>query len=188
MPAVRNRETGKADTMKQKKKSFDGANRRQWRRVAPDDIPSLKGVSINQETDVRVIDISKGGMLLHTAFRLRPNMKILLKIVTTKGTFRIPGLVLRSSIRSISDSPLYESAITFESPLAVLDDLIDENASAHDPGSTPTPDLFEDYGDIKPLSHMEDGDNAQEDPAVLTVLASAGFEADLDKMLQANNW
>lgn len=173
--------------MKPRKRSFDGADRRQWRRLAPKDIPSLKGVSINQGTEARVIDISRGGMLLHTVFRLRPDMKILLKILTTKGIFKISGIVLRSSIQSISGPPLYESAIAFESPLTVLDDLVAAPAPAPDPGPSPAPDLLEDYGDFKPSSspHRE---TPREDPAVLTVLAAAGFEADLDKMLQMNDW
>ncbi len=175
--------------MKQRKRSFDGADRRQWRRLAPKDIPSLKGVSINQGTEARVIDISRGGMLLHTVFRLRPDMKILLKILTTKGIFKISGIVLRSSIQSISGPPLYESAIAFESPLTVLDDLVAETAPApaRDPGRVPGPDILEDFGDLGPSASMR-GDTPREDPAILTVLAAAGFEADLDKMLQMNDW
>lgn len=187
MPATRDRETGRVNTMKPRKRSFDGADRRQWRRLAPKDIPSLKGVSINQGTEARVIDISRGGMLLHTVFRLRPDMKILLKILTTKGIFKISGIVLRSSIQSISGPPLYESAIAFESPLTVLDDLVAAPAPARDPGRAPVPDILEDFGDLGPSASMR-GEYTREDPAVLTVLAAAGFEADLDKMLQMNDW
>ncbi|NLV31202.1 MAG: hypothetical protein GXY47_08595 [Acidobacteria bacterium] len=173
--------------MKQRKRTFDGSDRRQWRRLTPQDVPSLKGVSINQGTEACVIDISKGGMLLHTVFRLRPDMKILLKIMTTKGVFKVSGIVLRSSIKSISGAPLYESAITFESPLTVLDDLAVKTAPAAEPRPIPAPDIVNDFGDPKP-SPPPGEISEREDPAVLTVLAPGGLGADLDRMLQMNDW
>ena len=122
-----------------------------------------------------------------TVFRLRPDMKILLKIMTTKGVFKVSGIVLRSSIKSISGAPLYESAITFESPLTVLDDLAVKTAPAAEPRPIPAPDIVNDFGDPKP-SPPPGEISEREDPAVLTVLAPGGLGADLDRMLQMNDW
>ena len=97
--------------------------KRQWPRFAPESIPFLKGIALNQGNTARVVDISRGGALIETDVCLRPQMKLALKILTTKGTFRITSSVLRSSIKSLQGTPIYQGAIIFEKPLTMLDEL-----------------------------------------------------------------
>jgi hypothetical protein len=128
---------GKSTDFKKKKKKPD-TDRRRWPRLNPSAIPFLKGVALSQGTEVQAIDISRGGMLLETEVRLRPQMKIHLKLVTSEGIIKIEGCVLRSSITSLTGVPKYRSAIAFEHPFHMLDDLSEESAAAI-PESQPEP-------------------------------------------------
>jgi hypothetical protein len=109
--------------MKSKKRTFSGSDRRQAPRLNPSAVPFLKSVTFNQGTEAQVIDISRGGMLLETDVRLRPFMKILLKIVTSSSIFKTTGCVLRSTIVSINGNPRYQSAIAFEDSFQMMDKL-----------------------------------------------------------------
>ena len=109
--------------MKKTKDDPASLAKRQWPRFNPENIPTLKGITLNQGNEAHVVDISRGGALVETDVRLRPQMKIVFKVLTTQGTFRITGSVLRSSIKSLQGTPIYQSAIVFENPLTMLDDL-----------------------------------------------------------------
>jgi len=112
------------------------ATKRQWTRLSPENTPSLKGIALTQGNTARVIDISRGGALIETDVRLCPQTKITFKVLLEQGDFRITGSVLRSSIKSLQGAPIYKSAIVFENPLTVLDDL--EPAKAEIEGSLST--------------------------------------------------
>jgi len=62
-------------------------------------------------------------MLLESEVRLPPQMKIHLKLVTSDGVIKMDASVLRSSIASLTGVPRYRSAIVFEHPFHMLDDL-----------------------------------------------------------------
>jgi len=96
--------------------------KRKYARISPENTPSLKGIALTQGTTARVVDISRGGALIETDVRLCPQTKIGFKVLMTQGDFRITGSVLRSSIKSLK-GPIYQSAIVFENPLTILDDL-----------------------------------------------------------------
>ena len=113
---------------KTKKDEAALAAQRQWPRLNPDNTPSLKGITLSQGNEAQVVDISRGGALIETDVRLCPQTKIGFKVQTTEGTFRITGSVLRSSIKSLQGTPIYQSAIVFENPLTILDGLDPANA------------------------------------------------------------
>jgi len=175
--------------IKKTNRNFDGANRREWRRLEPSDVPALKGVLINQGTEARVIDISMGGILLETEFRLRPQMKVMLKIVTTKGILKIDGYVLRSSITSISKAPVYQSAISFDKPLTLLDDLEKKQEERLTETSPPliAPDIFEECSEPQSNHDISDQD-LETMPQILTVIASEKLGATIDDMFSLNDW
>jgi hypothetical protein len=108
---------------KMKDYTASSATRRQWPRCTPDKLPSLKGIVLNQGNQARVVDISRGGALIETDVRLHPNMKIVFKMVTTQGVLRVAGSVLRSFIKSLGKTPIYQSAIVFDSPLTLIEEL-----------------------------------------------------------------
>lgn len=133
-------------------------NRRMYPRLKPQEVPELKGMELSQGKEIEVVNISRGGMLLETEMRLRPDLKIVLKAITSKGPLRIEGVILRSAICSLEGGPRYRSAIEFGQPLEMLPevsalqaDAAQGDRSSHEEGITD-----------------EEGENG---PAVLTVIA-----------------
>jgi hypothetical protein len=111
--------------------------KRRWTRLKISSVPFLKKVAFSQGTEVRAIDISRGGILLETEVRLCPQMKVQLKLVTSEGVIMIGGCVVRSSISSLTGVPKYQAAIAFENPFHLLGDLPDCSRAAADPESQP---------------------------------------------------
>ncbi|MDR0310823.1 MAG: PilZ domain-containing protein [Acidobacteriota bacterium] len=105
------------------KKDESTMAKRQYARLSPENTPSLKGISLSQGRTSRVVNISRGGALIETDVRLCPQTKIGFKVQMKDGDFRVTGSVLRSSIKSLKGAPIYQSAIVFENPLTVLDDI-----------------------------------------------------------------
>jgi hypothetical protein len=93
---------------------------------------------MTQGNTARVVDISRGGALIETDVRLCPQTKIVFKVLMEQGDFRVTGAVLRSSIKSLQGTPIYQSAIVFENPLTVLDDIDPSKTVLED--HTPTGD------------------------------------------------
>ena len=106
--------------------------KRQYVRLSPENTPALKGITMTQGNTARVIDISRGGALIETDVRLCPQTKTVFKVLMEQGDFRVTGSVLRSSIKSLSGKPIYQSAIVFENPLTVLDDVNPSKAVLED--------------------------------------------------------
>jgi len=69
-------------------------------------------------------------MLLETEVRLPPQTKVHLKLVTSDGIVKMDGLVERSCVASLQGVPKYRSAIAFEHPFHMLDDLSAESSAA----------------------------------------------------------
>jgi len=179
---------GKIETVK-RKKDFSDSNRRKWPRLKPEAVPFLKSVDFNQGSEVRVIDISRGGILLETEVRLRPQMKLTLKMVTTEGVIKMEGLILRSSISSLQGAPKYRSAICFLHPFHMIDDLTaamaeQEQALQPESAAAETPEICGDPPLMDPDTGCSIPDNAE--PAILTMIAQDGVT--IQEMLNLNDW
>jgi hypothetical protein len=180
--------------LKKNKKDFSESNRRQWPRLKPEAVPFLKSVDFSQGTEVRVVNISRGGILLETEVRLRPQMKIFLKLVTTEGVVKMEGHILRSSISSLQGTPRYQSAISFEHPFHMLDDLSadledTEESEEQTQGLTSesTAPAMIDIGSNQPLMPPDPGGSMyNEESAILTVVAQDGVS--LQDMFKLNDW
>lgn len=175
--------------MKTKRDESADAAKRQWPRLNPSNVPSLKGVTINQGAEAQIIDISQGGTLIETDVRLQPQMKIMLKVFTTKGVFKIMGTVLRSSIKSLKGAPIYQSAISFENPLTMLDDLEGKTVEEPQPDQRlfPIPEMFE----SREESHSDQvvpENRTDVDPAVFMVIAPDGLGISFDESFRLNDW
>jgi hypothetical protein len=172
---------------KKKRKDSDEEQRR-WPRLKPSSVPFLKSVTFNQGSEVQVIDISRGGILLETDVRLRPQMKIHLKMVTSDGLIKLEGSVLRSSITSLQGTPRYQSAIAFEHPFHMLDDLAGEPEAASPETSQETgqPPVIQPKGD-QPLANPVFG-KYDEDSAVLTFVVPDMSGESLLEIFKLNDW
>ena len=173
--------------MKRNKRDLSEANRRQYIRLKPAAVPFLKSVAFNQGFEAQVVNISRGGILLETDVRLRPQMKILLKLVTTEGVIKMEGQIIRSSISSLNGVPRYQSAIAFEHPFHMLDDLsaeLEEQNQESLPEST-TPSVINTSGDSLP-TEFTPGSPLDRDSVILTVIAQEGVSA--QDMFDLNDW
>jgi hypothetical protein len=166
-------------------------NRRRWPRLKPAAVPFLKSVSFSQGSEVSVVDISCGGVLLETEVRLRPQMKIILKIVTTDGTVSIEGQILRCSITSLTGIPKYRAAIAFIQPFHLLNSLSAESREAQEPiHDLPTESAAQRANNTEcgrlDLPTEPDDRAADDQSAVLTVVAHDGIS--LQDMFKMNDW
>jgi hypothetical protein len=157
-------------------------------RLKPSSVPFLKSVSFSQGSEVQVIDISRGGMLIETEVRLRPQMKITLKLVTSDGAIKLEGSVLRTSITSLKGAPRYQSAIAFEHPFHMLDDLSEKPAAAltEGPPESNQPPVAE-QGSDEPASQSVVG-SYDENSAVLTFIAPDIPGTSLLEVFKLNDW
>jgi hypothetical protein len=176
------------EKVKRKKRDQSEPNRRRYARLTPSAVPALKSVSFSRGAEVKVVDISSGGILLETEVRLRPQMKILLKLVTGEGILKVDGHVLRSSICSLEKVPLYKSAIAFDNPLEFIDKFAQSPAKQKSEGRKATDTLkMEGINGEEPSSQIGPGNSSSDDTtAVLTVTAQDGVS--LQEMCDHNDW
>jgi hypothetical protein len=137
---------------------------------------------------MKVINIARGGALLETDVRLPPGTKIVLRVVTIEGVIQITSQVLRSSISSLKGTPKYQSAVAFENPLHILDDLSEPAAgpqpSAH--GSAPS-GKSQSGSDMPAAAPAREGGLKASGP-ILEVSAFEARDAALHEMLKLNDW
>lgn len=136
-----------------------------------------------------MVNISRGGVLLETQVRLRPQMKIVLKLVTTEGVVKLEGTILRSSISSLQGPPRYQTAIAFVHPFLMLDDLsaalAESEESAAEPPEAIAPPIIDVDGDPAFLG-LGSGCTINEESPVLTVVAQEGVS--LQDLFKLNDW
>jgi hypothetical protein len=171
-------------TARSRKKVHD-SERRRWPRLKPTSVPFLKSVTLGQGGEVQALDISRGGMLIETEARLRPGIKIYLRLVTSDGVVKLEGSVVRSSITSLAGAPKYQSAVAFEHPFHMLDDFSEELAESL-PAESPE-------AGISPLQ----GENASfqpmwgqfdENSSVMTIISPDTSLNELQEKLKLNDW
>jgi len=170
---------------KKKAKQYSGPSTRQWPRYKISEVPSLKGVTSNGGSELEVINISRGGALLESDMRMRPGTKILLRVVTIEGVIQIAGHVLRSSISSLKGVPRYQSAVEFENPLHILDDLSDSKDDNSQPSERQSASSGEPGAGSAYEPSMQDFDRMG---GILEVTACEAQDAALMEMLKLNDW
>ena len=172
-----------------RRKKEPESNRRRWPRLNPKTLPFLKSVEFNQGMEAEIVNISRGGLLLETEARLRPDLKIMLKLVTTEGVLKMDGLILRSSIYSLKGIPRYRTAIAFKHPFNLLDDFPDESEKKNQTGYSETITAGDLEGaEVSPPKqrHPESGVNTN--PAILTVVARDDHGICLQESFSLNDW
>lgn len=97
----------------------EGANRRTHLRLSADDVLWLQGVRIKYGADVRVIDISAGGILVETAAEIRAETTVVFEVSVAEATQLVPARVVRSSRADYDGLTRYQAACAFKRPLAI---------------------------------------------------------------------
>jgi hypothetical protein len=173
-----------------RERKYSGAERRRWARLNPSDLPFLKSVAFNQGSEVQVVDISQGGMLLETEMRLQPKMKVILRLESNTDEHKIEGYVLRSSIASLQGAPRYRSAIIFRHPIDKLLDQVKDQQKKHKPEALPGPvktSIPPKHVDIEP-PQISAAAEPKVKPATLTLIAKDTAGHSLSQTFTLNDW
>lgn len=168
-----------------RRKRVQESERRRWPRLKPSSVPFLKSVTLSQGTEVQAVDISRGGMLIETEVRLRPQMKLFLRLVTSDGTIKLEGSVVRSYITSLKGVPKYQSAIAFDNPFHMIDDLSEVPAPAI---SEAQPENAMDSLSAKPSSFEPILGQFDQSSSVMTFLTPKNQASDIRDRLKINDW
>lgn len=99
-----------------------GADRRTSPRVPASSVPNLKA-RLLAGPDVRLVDLSRRGVLLETQTRLLPGSPIRLKFVADDATLVLKGAVVRSSVSTFGEQGLvYRTAVAFDEDISICDE------------------------------------------------------------------
>lgn len=96
--------------------------RRAWPRHAASDLPHLSARLISGQ-QVRLINLSRRGVLVETARRLLPNSAITLRFLASDASVMLRGCIVRSSVEILEgDGLMYRVAIAFEDDVPLAED------------------------------------------------------------------
>jgi hypothetical protein len=92
------------------------SNRRVHRRLPASDLQWLQTTRIKYGPEVRVLDVSTGGIAIETDYELKPDATMVFELAGRDGGVLVPARVLRSE-KLNRERPLYRSACAFKRPL-----------------------------------------------------------------------
>ena len=95
------------------------SNRRIHERRKASELEWLRGASVKYGAEVRILDISAGGLLLETHQALKPDSRVVLELAGPDGRILVPSKVLRCRVASLSRIITYEGACVFKRPLTI---------------------------------------------------------------------
>ncbi len=170
-----------------KDKGQNCEDRRSSPRLSPEAYPSLKGACLVSGSEVKLINISKGGALLESVERLSPSTRISLRLITTEGVIQLYGQILRSTISHLNGGLRYRSAVSFEQefPLQTVNATAVSTSETERETPSPTPENVEAQADSSipaPAPGYEDGS-----VVALTACVLRG-EPDLSEFFRVNKW
>jgi hypothetical protein len=100
---------------------YEDSERRGHLRLGPEDVRWLRSARLKYGPDVRVIDISIGGILVETEGQLRPDSNIVFELSGPMRSIVVPSRVLRCRAASFHDVMRYQGACAFKRPLEIPD-------------------------------------------------------------------
>jgi hypothetical protein len=100
---------------------YEDSERRGHLRLGPDDVRWLRSARLKYGPDVRVLDISIGGILVETEGQLRPDANIVFELSGPLNSILVPSKVLRCRIASFDEVMRYQGACAFKRPLEIPD-------------------------------------------------------------------
>jgi hypothetical protein len=95
------------------------SNRRIHERVKASDLHWLRGARIKYGAEVRILDISAGGVLLETASELTRDANVVVELSGPESAILIPSRVLRCRRATLGEILKYQGACAFKRPLTI---------------------------------------------------------------------
>jgi hypothetical protein len=97
-----------------------GRDRRAEVRLSADDATWLRGARLKYGADVKVIDVSSGGILIEAdGAAPTPRSTVVFELSGPTGTVLAPARILRSQLTRNGNYPRYQAACEFKRPLSV---------------------------------------------------------------------
>jgi hypothetical protein len=115
---------------------YEDSERRGHMRLSQDDVRWLRSARLKYGPDVRVIDISAGGILVETQGQLRPDANIVFELSGPMKSILVPSKVLRCRVASFAEVMRYQGACAFKRPVEIPD-LVRQAIEKGSPTSTP---------------------------------------------------
>ena len=100
---------------------YEESERRGHMRLSADDLRWLRSARLKYGPDVRVLDISAGGILVETEGPLRPDANIVFELSGPTSSILVPSKVLRCRVASFAEVMRYQGACSFKRPLEIPD-------------------------------------------------------------------
>ncbi|HEY9466153.1 MAG TPA: PilZ domain-containing protein [Vicinamibacterales bacterium] len=116
---------------------YEDSERRGHLRLSPDDVRWLRSTRLKYGPDVRVLDISAGGILVETDRQLRPDANIVFELSGPTNSILMPSKVLRCRVASFADVMRYQGACSFKRPIEIPELL--KQAIARNTGAAAAP-------------------------------------------------
>ena len=103
-------------------------DRRRWPRRKPSECPWLIEARLRSGTEVRVVDISNGGVLVETASQILPGAPVEIFLVAADQRWLVKGRIVRCHVSAIMPERgvRYRAALAFDEPVSILDELSDK--------------------------------------------------------------
>ncbi len=103
--------------------TYDGPERRAHPRIPAAAVPHLRA-SVAGGPPVRLIDLSKRGVLIETTLRLRPGGTVTVRFLSGDASVTLTGGVVRSTVAMFESrgEVTYHSALAFTEELTLCDD------------------------------------------------------------------
>ena len=103
------------------KTTTEEADRRTNLRLPAEDVLWLQGVRIKYGAEVRVIDISAGGVLVETESELKPDSTLVFEVSGADSTMLVPSRVVRCTPVTNGGMTRYQTACAFKRSLSLHD-------------------------------------------------------------------
>lgn len=95
------------------------SNRRIHERLKPSDLRWLRSARLKYGAEVRVLDISAGGMLIDTDDKLTADASVVVELTGAASPILVPSRVLRCRVASLGEILRYQGACAFKRPLTM---------------------------------------------------------------------
>jgi hypothetical protein len=101
------------------------ADRRRWPRKKPSECPWVIEARLRSGTEVRVVDISNGGVLVEAASQILPGAPVEIYLVAADQRWLVKGRIVRCQVSAIMPEcgVRYRAAMAFDEPVSILDEL-----------------------------------------------------------------
>lgn len=96
-----------------------GENRRVHERLKATDLHWLRGARIKYGADIRILDISAGGVLLETSSQLARDANVVVELLGPESPILVPSRVLRCRMASLGEILKYQGACAFKRSLTI---------------------------------------------------------------------